>query len=360
MANIKQLQLGSTTYEFNGKYIQDKDGNAKTWEDITSLITAASLPLKVVTELPIASATTMGAIYLVAHSHGSGDTYDEYITLQDSTTKAYSWEKIGNTDVDLTDYLKKGTTYTGAAQSNGAHTHTVTGTVNVPTVTDTHKYLTATASGTDLNTSTTAVLTGVKASSTGSFVKGDATYTVSGGQLTGATAASKTADTFSQGSLPSLGDGFYTAGTQGSAASWSAQVSNAGVLSFSFTANTPSTPTKVDTTKFSAGSLPTFTEGKFIPNTVGSVSSISVAVATGGTASAVTGVAGDGTANAITSASVKTQPTITLTTGSTTSAGAIDYVSDVSTSTQSVSIANGSAASAGAHTHDVNVASTES
>lgn len=355
MANIKQLLLGSTYYDFNGKYIQDKDGNAKTWEDITALINAASLPLKVVDKLPDASADTMGAIYLVKHEHTTGDTFDEYVTLQDSTTKAYSWEKIGNTDVDLTNYLKKGETYTGAAQSNGAHTHTVTGTVSVPTVTDSHKYLTATASGTDLETATTAVLTGVKASTTAAFVKGDATYTVSGGELTGATAASKAPDIFSQGTLPSLSTGFYTAGTAGSPASWSASVNDTGVLSFSFTPNTVSTLPTVDTTKFNAGSLPTFIEGKFTSNTVGSVSNISVGVATGGTANAVTGVAGDGTANAITSASVKTQPTITLTAGDTTSTGAVDFVSDVTTTAITVNITNGTATSAGDHTHNVSV-----
>lgn len=53
---------------------------------------------KVVTELPATGET--GVIYLIAHSHGTGDGYDEYIWL------GSSYEKIGNTDVDLSGYLK--------------------------------------------------------------------------------------------------------------------------------------------------------------------------------------------------------------------------------------------------------------
>lgn len=40
-------------------------------------------------------------IYLVPHNHGSTDVYDEYIYVNNS------WEKIGNTDIDLTDYATK-------------------------------------------------------------------------------------------------------------------------------------------------------------------------------------------------------------------------------------------------------------
>ncbi|HCY73086.1 MAG TPA: hypothetical protein DHU75_02890 [Rikenellaceae bacterium] len=42
-----------------------------------------------------------GTIYLVAHSHGTQDGYDEYIWVNDA------WEKIGSTDINLTDYAKK-------------------------------------------------------------------------------------------------------------------------------------------------------------------------------------------------------------------------------------------------------------
>lgn len=64
---------------------------------------------QIVQSLPAASASTMGTIYLKAHSHdstsGQPDSYDEYITINNSGT--YSWETIGNTDIDLTDYATK-------------------------------------------------------------------------------------------------------------------------------------------------------------------------------------------------------------------------------------------------------------
>lgn len=60
----------------------------------------------VVDTLPTASAETMHRIYLVKDTHSDNqDNYDEYITIK--TGSAYSWEKIGNTDIDLSQYLKK-------------------------------------------------------------------------------------------------------------------------------------------------------------------------------------------------------------------------------------------------------------
>lgn len=40
-----------------------------------------------------------GTIYLVAHAHGTGDGYDEYIWINNQ------FEKIGNTDIDLSGYI---------------------------------------------------------------------------------------------------------------------------------------------------------------------------------------------------------------------------------------------------------------
>lgn len=58
------------------------------------------IDIKVVESLPTTGAK--GVIYLVAHSHGSGDAYDEYVWV----TEKKAYEKIGNTDVDLSGYLK--------------------------------------------------------------------------------------------------------------------------------------------------------------------------------------------------------------------------------------------------------------
>lgn len=51
----------------------------------------------VVGELPVTG--EKGIIYLVAHSHGERDIYDEYIWVTDK------FEKIGNTDIDLSGYV---------------------------------------------------------------------------------------------------------------------------------------------------------------------------------------------------------------------------------------------------------------
>lgn len=57
----------------------------------------ASFEFEVVTSLPTTG--VKGKIYLVAHAHGTGDAYDEYIWI------GSAFEKIGNTDVDLSGYI---------------------------------------------------------------------------------------------------------------------------------------------------------------------------------------------------------------------------------------------------------------
>ena len=78
----------------------------QTQSQVQSLINSAvgnitSIRYEKVTSLPATGSN--GVIYLVAHSHGTQDIYDEYIWL--SETKKY--EKIGNTDIDLSAYVKK-------------------------------------------------------------------------------------------------------------------------------------------------------------------------------------------------------------------------------------------------------------
>ena len=57
--------------------------------------------LQVVENLPAKG--KKGVIYLMAHSHASGDAYDEYVWVESKS----SFEKIGNTDIDLSAYMKK-------------------------------------------------------------------------------------------------------------------------------------------------------------------------------------------------------------------------------------------------------------
>ena len=69
---------------------------------VSQAITAAvaditSFEFQVVAALP--STGEKGIIYLVSHTHGDGDTYDEYIWVNEA------FEKIGNTDIDLSGYV---------------------------------------------------------------------------------------------------------------------------------------------------------------------------------------------------------------------------------------------------------------
>lgn len=77
----------------------------QTQSQVQSLINSAvgnitSIKYEKVSSLPTAGSN--GVIYLVAHSHGTQDIYDEYIWLAESKT----FEKIGNTDIDLSGYVK--------------------------------------------------------------------------------------------------------------------------------------------------------------------------------------------------------------------------------------------------------------
>ena len=65
-----------------------------------SLSGIAGIDIQVVESLPVTG--VKGVIYLVAHKHGDKDNYDEYVWV--ASKNAY--EKIGNTDVDLSGYLK--------------------------------------------------------------------------------------------------------------------------------------------------------------------------------------------------------------------------------------------------------------
>ena len=78
----------------------------QTAKNVTDAINEAiggltGISFEIVETLPTQGKT--GVIYLVAHSHGAGDNYDEYVWLE----KSESYEKIGNTDVDLSNYVTK-------------------------------------------------------------------------------------------------------------------------------------------------------------------------------------------------------------------------------------------------------------
>lgn len=66
-----------------------------------SLSGITGIDIQVVESLPTTGAK--GIIYLVAHAHGDKDNYDEYVWVASKST----YEKIGNTDIDLSGYVQK-------------------------------------------------------------------------------------------------------------------------------------------------------------------------------------------------------------------------------------------------------------
>ena len=86
--------------------------NTYTKTEVNTLIgNLKTIEIQVVTSLP--STGQSNIIYLVAHSHGTGDTYDEYVWV----ASASKFEKIGNTDIDLSGYVQKTQTVNGKALS---------------------------------------------------------------------------------------------------------------------------------------------------------------------------------------------------------------------------------------------------
>lgn len=139
LGSVVNAGQDSTPTANSNNYITS--GGVKNYVD-TAISGISQFKYEVVTSLPTASANTMGKIYLVAHSHSSNDGYDEYITLESGTTaKTYSWEKIGNTDIDLSNYVNN---LSGTANSGVVTNITKSG--NTLTVTSSNLSGTQTAS----------------------------------------------------------------------------------------------------------------------------------------------------------------------------------------------------------------------
>lgn len=97
-------------------YILKANGStsAPTWDSVSNIMSAyattasvtqaiadaidgvTSFEYSIVTTLPTTG--VKGTIYLISHTHGTQDVYDEYIWVGDG------YEKIGNTDIDLSGY----------------------------------------------------------------------------------------------------------------------------------------------------------------------------------------------------------------------------------------------------------------
>lgn len=130
---ISKITLGGVTYD-----IKDADARAR----LTAIegLVSGGVEIVVASTLPTASKDTVGKIYLVPHQHTTGDSYDEYLTIIGGTESAptYSWEKIGNTDIDLSGYAKNNHTHTVTSNVTAATKKiTPSGTVTLPSFTST-------------------------------------------------------------------------------------------------------------------------------------------------------------------------------------------------------------------------------
>lgn len=118
------------------KKVQLDLSNFATKADVSAI---PKFAIAVVTDLPTENISE-STIYLKAHEHGTGDSYDEYIYT------AGKWEKIGNTDIDLSGYLKiadAATTY--LTQTDATATYATKQDVTDVTTNLTDNYVTNTA-----------------------------------------------------------------------------------------------------------------------------------------------------------------------------------------------------------------------
>lgn len=326
-----------------------------------------------------------GEVWLVT---GTNTEYicTKTITAADST----AWEKLGNVHDAASSNHTHNVTVAG---SNAAST--VTGNVTVPTVSKTQKYMTATAGAPDVTPSTDSVLganttftvnggaatkTNLKATASGTAVGANgtanaitgfgahttdsvlgtgATFKVSGGAASTSKMVTTTVKNPSVSSvtIPNVtanesvnASKVKSAGskTNGTAASWSATVTN-GVLSFDWTANTPTAVTlptfdtvsatnttlgtALSASKVTTSDVTVATGGLASTGTGASVatgvSAVSVAVDDADAVSAITALGTPTTAAALTGVKVTAQPTIALATGATAGTGVVSVATDV-------------------------------
>lgn len=132
---IESVKSGSTTFTITNKAvdIQSVDNltnyytTANTYNktEIDSLIGGIkTITYSIVSSLPTADSTTYfgnsKTIYMVRNTAQSGsDYYEEYITIRTGTDPnyTYSWEKIGDTQIDLSNYVPITRTVNGKALS---------------------------------------------------------------------------------------------------------------------------------------------------------------------------------------------------------------------------------------------------
>ena len=185
MPDIKYIS--QVTLPGSGGTYSIKDASA--WTAIGSLwsvINQGALELVVLKsgeQLPTASESTKGKIYLkpdTTHNPSTNDVYDEYVTVDkgSGTNPRYVWEKSGNTDVNLSNYSLKSHTHTVTFNIGvGSHSYTPEGTLSTPEFKG--KAFTSTGRYTPKGTVTTATTVG-KSATVSAAASGAITYTPDG------------------------------------------------------------------------------------------------------------------------------------------------------------------------------------
>ena len=198
---IKKIQVDGTNHEIDAKYF-----NGHKWSEVTALVAAgftietpwtktdyesttkptttklAAVPAvdivysngaNVATgTLAASGAETKKHIYLIYHPHTTGwgsDSYDEYVSV--GTGETAKWELVGNTDINLSSYAKKGTYTSGGPSSNA------TGSAGAATIT-------SSSAGSQTATGTASVSYLKSATVTGSAVGSTSSNTGTAGGVT--------------------------------------------------------------------------------------------------------------------------------------------------------------------------------
>lgn len=284
-----------------------------------------------------------GAFYLVKSSTAAGgvsDAYDEYVPV--GTTGSKTWEKIGDTQVDLSDVvtgvtLNKQTTTVVTGYANPT-TDSVIGadatfSVTQPTITVTPSttYLGASASGTAVGADgTAAAITGFGAHTTDTFVKSVSAETNK--NLVTTTVPNVTGNT--SVSIPNV-----TANTSVTAnkSTWTFTMGSGdasetliigGGNGSDVTATNTTLGTNLTATNTTLGTAITVATGA--TSTTGTGDAVVTGVTIGSSAAAITALGTPTTSNCLTGVKVTAQPTVSLATNASTATGRVQVATGIS------------------------------
>lgn len=313
MAEISKITLPSgNTYDLKDSTAREMISGGVSfivaW-DGTGTPTASNIPKGVVAggvtgTLEAADAQT-GAFYLIKSSSTPSsetlDIYDEYVVIGSATK---SWEKIGDTQLNLTDIVT-GVSLTKQTDVVLGEATTFTGVNPTITVTPSTTYLGATASGTAVGADgTAAAITGFGTHTTDTFVKSVTAET------------NKNLVTTTVPNVTNAGTASTWNFTMGSGA-------NAETLIISGANSTAPT----------LGAAKTVATGA--TSTSGTGDAVVTGVTIGSSAAAITALGTPTTANALTGVKVTSQPTINLASNSSSATGRVQVATGISSATAS-------------------------